>query len=316
MIDVRNRSESQRDRAVGSLLGLAVGDALGATLEFTSRDSKAPVLDLVGGGPFDLKPGEWTDDTSMALCLADSLIACGGFNPEDLLSRFVLWWRQGANSVNGICFDIGNTTSASLRRFEQTGRVTAGPEDQRQAGNGSLMRLAPVAIFAAGDHSEAERLAELQSRTTHPAPIAHEACRLFARKLSLAICGAGKDEVLLPVEWTGSPEINDIARGGWRGKDRDGISSSGYVVHTLEAALWCIGQCDDFEDAVILAANLADDSDTVAAVAGQLAGAVWGHRSIPERWLETLAWREHLIERAEALLDAGWRRIGLDPYGA
>ncbi len=252
-----------------------------------------------------MNPGAWTDDTSMALCLADSLIHCHGFKPEDLLARFVGWWQYGMNSVTGRCFDIGNTTRASLSNFEETGPLTAGPIDPRQAGNGSLMRLAPVAIFAAGDADEAERLADLQSRTTHPAPVAHEACRLFARKLPLALRGAGKAEVLLPVEWAGSPEIAEIALGDWSSKARDDISSSGYVVHTLEATLWCIHQCETFEDAVILAANLADDSDTVGAVTGQLAGAIWGWQSIPGRWLERLAWREHLIERAETLLGAG-----------
>jgi ADP-ribosyl-[dinitrogen reductase] hydrolase len=306
---MRNRTDVKSDRAVGAMLGLAVGDALGATLEFSRRDSNPMVRDLVGGGPFGLKPGEWTDDTSMALCLADSLIARRGLDPDDLLKRFVAWWRQGTNSnVAGICFDIGNTTRASLRRFEQTGQLAAGPEDPNQAGNGSLMRLVPVAIFAAGDAAEAERLADLQSRTTHPAPVAHEACRLFARKLTFALSGASKDRVLQAEAWAGTPEIADIAGGGWRDKPRHDISSSGYVVDTLEAALWCIDRSDTFEDAVILAANLGDDSDTVGAVTGQLAGAIWRHRSIPDRWLEKVAWREHLIERAETLLEAGRNR--------
>ena len=269
------------------------------------RDSKPIVTELIGGGPFGLAPGEWTDDTSMALCLADSLIACREFDPDDLLTRFVAWWRQGANSVTGRCFDIGNTTRRALQRSELTGELEFGMEDPRQAGNGSLMRLAPVAIFTAGDHDEAERLADLQSRTTHPAPVAHEACRLYARLLTSALLGAGKADVLTSGEWIGSPEITDIAQGSWRTKDRDEISSSGYVVHTLEAALWCIDRGENFEEAVILAANLGDDADTVGAVTGQLAGALWGRQSIPDRWLGKLAWSDRLIERAEKLIDVG-----------
>ena len=284
-----------RDRAEGALLGLAVGDALGTALEFTERDSHPEVTDLIGGGPFDLRPGVWTDDTSMALCLADSLIAEGGFDARDLLTRFVGWWRRGENRVTGRCFDIGITTRDALARFEATGDLEASPPDSRQAGNGSLMRLSPVAIFAAGDAAEAERIADGQSRTTHPAPVAHEACRLFARLLTEAITGGSPREVLRPRFWEGSPEIEAIARADWSKKQRDQISSSGYVVHTLEAALWCVGSGGSFERALILAANLANDSDTVAAVTGQLAGALWGASAIPERWLQKLAWREHIL---------------------
>ncbi len=179
-----------KNRALGALPGLAVGDALGAPLEFTRRDTLPEVRDLIGGGPFRLKPGEWTDDMSMALCLADSLIACRALDPADLLRRFVGWQREGDNSVTGRCFDIGVTTSRSLARFERSGQTEAGPEDPHQAGNGSLMRLAPVALFAASDAVRAAELAELQSRTTHPAPVAHDACRFFAELLVEAIGGA------------------------------------------------------------------------------------------------------------------------------
>ncbi|MBA3520773.1 MAG: ADP-ribosylglycohydrolase family protein [Rhizobiales bacterium] len=294
-----------KNRALGALLGLAVGDALGAPLEFTRRDTLPEVRDLIGGGPFRLKPGEWTDDMSMALCLADSLIACRALDPADLLRRFVGWQREGDNSVTGRCFDIGVTTSRSLARFERSGQTEAGPEDPHQAGNGSLMRLAPVALFAASDAVRAAELAELQSRTTHPAPVAHDACRFFAELLVEAIGGATKHEVLRTRPWGGAPEIVAIAGGNWRGKTREQISSSGYVVHTLEAALWCVERSSGFEEALILAVNLADDSDTVGAVTGQLAGALWGKSGIPGRWLEQLAWRERIEGRAEALIGVG-----------
>src|ERR1700754_2398601 len=110
--------EAVRDRAVGALVGLAVGDAVGTTLEFSRRDSMPPLKDMVGGGPFRLQPGQWTDDTSMALCLADSLLACDGLNQHDLMQRFLRWWRDGENSCTGECFDIGITTRTALMRFE------------------------------------------------------------------------------------------------------------------------------------------------------------------------------------------------------
>ncbi|MGC2412165.1 MAG: ADP-ribosylglycohydrolase family protein [Stellaceae bacterium] len=134
------------DRALGCLLGLAVGDALGTTLEFERRDVRPLLTDLIGGGPFGLKPGEWTDDTSLALCLADSLIACGGLDQRDLMSRFVRWWREGENSHNGRCFDVGITTRQALSRFVRTGDPVAGSTDPNAAGNGSIMRLAPVVL--------------------------------------------------------------------------------------------------------------------------------------------------------------------------
>jgi len=292
-----------KDRAVGALLGLAVGDALGTTLEFRARDEHPHVSTMVGGGPFRLKPGQWTDDTSMALCLADSLIACQGIDPQDLMERFVAWWRTGNNSVTGQCFDIGNTTSEALERFELTGKVFA-PKDPAQAGNGSLMRLAPVVLFARGNATAAEQMAYLQSTTTHPAPEAHDACRFFARLLNEAVTGATKDEVLEAREWAGEPAVAAIAAGSWRDKTRAQISSSGYVIHTLEAALWCVDRSSTFAEAVILAANLADDADTVAAVTGQLAGALWGADGIPQEWLDILAWRESIEARAILLLGA------------
>lgn len=135
-----------RDRAIGALLGLAVGDALGTTLEFSARDGRERITDMVGGGPFKLEPGQWTDDTSMALALADSLIARDVLDERDLMTRFVSWMDEGAYSSNGRCFDIGNTVSAALNRFKATGDPIAGSTDPRTAGNGSLMRLAPVAI--------------------------------------------------------------------------------------------------------------------------------------------------------------------------
>ena len=148
-----------RDRFRGCLLGLAAGDALGTTLEFRKPGTFDPIDDLVGGGPFRLKPGQWTDDTSMALCLATSLVERGGFDPMDQIQRYVRWWREGyLSSIEGHCFDIGTTVSNALSRFERTGEPYAGSSlTQTTAGNGSLMRLAPVPMYFAGRRSESNR---------------------------------------------------------------------------------------------------------------------------------------------------------------
>jgi ADP-ribosyl-[dinitrogen reductase] hydrolase len=289
------------DRALGSLLGLAVGDALGTTLEFSDRDTQPPLTDIVGGGPFRLRPGEWTDDTSMALCLADSLIACGGLDQRDLMERFLRWWQEGYNSHNGRCFDIGITTRNALDRFQDSGDPIAGSTDPNTAGNGSVMRLAPVALRWVNEPAEAIAAARAQSVTTHGAPAAVEGCALLADILIAAIVNGDKPLVLRRRS-AAEPSIEAIADGSWRGKSRNDIKSSGYVVDTLEAALWCVGRTDSFTDAVLLAANLGGDADTVAAVTGQIAGALWGHKAIPVHWLQLLAWRNQIEQKGRELL--------------
>ena len=299
-------SEVLADRAYGAMLGLAIGDALGAPLEFSRRDSLPVVSELIGGGPFGLRAGEWTDDMSMALCLADSLIANGGLNDHDLLDRFLRWWKEGENSVTGRCFDIGNATRFALERYQRLrSPAGSGPREARHAGNGSIMRLAPAAIFAAPDEELARALAAGQSEATHANDQTCAASELLATLLVEAMSGRPKEEVLASRLTFGTVETMDIAAGTWVGKSRDEIHSSGYVLDTLEAALWCVQRTSTFEEALILAVNLGDDSDTVGAVTGQLAGALYGRSAIPERWLQKLAWREHIEERVSALLQAG-----------
>ena len=265
-----------RDRALGAFLGLAVGDAVGTTLEFCARDIEPRLKDMVGGGPFGLPPGGWTDDTSMALALADSLATCETLDCRDLMDRFVSWRREGEYSHTGSCFDIGGTISAALNRYQRTGDPMAGSTDPWSAGNGSLMRLAPVALRFWTDRAQLDRAAAQQSRTTHGAQEAVDACRGFADMLADAISGKARPDVLAPRAFDGAPGISGILGGSWRQRARDGIRSSGYVVHTLEAAIWSVARTANFRNAVLLAANLADDADTVAAVTGQLAGALYG----------------------------------------
>ena len=178
------------------MLGLATGDALGTTLEFSPPGSFEPIDDMVGGGPFGLEPGQWTDDTSMALCLAESLIEKGGFDAEDQMQRYVRWYRTGYMSSTGECFDIGNTISFALQRFENGSGPFAGPTDPSSGGNGSLMRLAPVALAFASDPEQAIHFAGESSRTTHGAPEPIDACRYYAGLIVGACQGCSKDELL------------------------------------------------------------------------------------------------------------------------
>jgi ADP-ribosyl-[dinitrogen reductase] hydrolase len=305
----------------GALLGLACGDALGTTNEFEDRDTFPPLTDMVGGGRFRLEPGQWTDDTSMAMCLAESLVERGGFDAADQMERYLRWWKSGYWSSTGRCFDIGGTVNSALARFERTRDPWSGPSDPNTAGNGSLMRLAPVVLFFGSDVREAAKMAAESSRTTHGALEAVDACRYFGVVLAGALAGGPKEQILSSTysEVSGlggtlSPRIAAIAAGSFRskrvpkpGENFDGmrhVCNSGYVVDTLEAALWAFSHHDDFRSGALAAANLGGDADTIAAVYGQLAGAYYGEEGIPPEWLGRLARREDIAGLAERLLQA------------
>jgi ADP-ribosyl-[dinitrogen reductase] hydrolase len=290
------------DRARGALLGLAVGDAIGTTVEFKPRGTFKPLTDMIGGGPFGLAPGQFTDDTSMALCLGASLID-KGFDLHDQLTRYVRWSTEGYMSSNGRCFDIGIATSAALQRFQRSANPLAGSTDPSSAGNGCLMRLAPVPIRYMDQPEEAVRLSEEQARTTHQAPECLGASRLFGELLVRALQGKPKEEVLAPHALAGKlpTKLEAIGQGRYRSKGREAIRGTGYVVDSLEATLWCFAQTDNLRDCILMAANLGDDADTTAAQAGQLAGAFYGESGIPAGWLGKLTMMEVIRDMADAL---------------
>ena len=292
--DPREGQPGVIERARGAMLGLAVGDALGSTLEFAARTASVKDYhrEMIGGGPFGLEPGQWTDDTAMAFALAKSLTLRNGFDPHDVMNRFVAWYRNGEYSCMGSCFDIGGTTRLALEHFERTGDPFAGSTDENTAGNGSLMRLAPVALFGLDNEAEAIRIAREQSRLTHAAAQCIDACDLFVRLLRSTVLGGG--HLLELGRWSGHPDIEEAKTAYWGGRERRFIRSGGYVAETLEAALWAVGSSGSFEQALISAVNLGGDADTVGAVTGALAGAKWGERAIPTRWLEPLAWRHKI----------------------
>lgn len=289
------------DRYRGALLGLACGDAVGTSVEFMSRGSFAPVTDMLGGGPFSLAAGKWTDDTSMALCLAESLIVKRGFDPRDQMTRYANWYEWGYWSSTGTCFDIGMTTKAAIHSFLSTGEPYSGSTESDTAGNGSIMRLAPIAMYFGCDEVLVQDMAAKSSMTTHGAPDCLDACRLFAVALSRALRGLQKDEVLnLSDVPLASPKLQRLAAGEYLAKAASDVSGSGYVVESLEAALWCFARHDSFRAAVLEATNLGDDADTTAAVVGQLAGAYYGASGIPLEWMA----RIHLCSEIAALADA------------
>ena len=300
------------DRRRGTLIGLAVGDALGAAVEFRSPGSFAPVTGYRGGGPHGLDAGEWTDDTSMALALADS-IATVDWNLNDQADRYVEWWKTGKYSVNGRCFDIGITTRSALATYvAKKDALTSGDRSERASGNGSIMRLAPVPIRFG--HLYADQLLQLSclagesSIPTHPSEQCVSACRYLATVLAALIHGEDRDQVLSP-DWKSLQQLNDIqplhpliqeiAEGSFRQKQPPAIQGSGWVVKSLEASLWAFHDAETFNEAVLRAVNLGDDADTTGAICGQLAGAYWGESGISESLRTGLA-RMDMLEEALA----------------
>jgi ADP-ribosyl-[dinitrogen reductase] hydrolase len=297
--------EAARDRALGCMLGLAVGDAVGAAVAFKPRGSFAPVADMVGGGPIGLAPGEWTSATAMALCLARSLLAKCALDQLDFMNRLRGWMERGENTVNGTAVNVGTTTRTAIELFARTDEPAAGAVDSESAGNGSLARMAPLALFAAGDEVEARFLSNKQSRATHGTIECLDACELFVAQLVDALNGADFDAATRPRIMALCPNVLAINGGEWIDKLREAIQSSGYVVETLEAALWSVARARDFREAVLTAVNLGGDADSVGAVAGQLAGALYGASAIPAEWLEKLAWRDEIERLAGELFALG-----------
>ena len=313
--------ELSRSRFRGCLLGLAVGDAVGTAVEFKPPGSFTPLTDMVGGGQFNLAPGEWTDDTSMALCLAESLIEKQGFDPVDQLERYVRWYRTGYLSSNGRCFDIGITICNSLQHFERTHEPYPGPTAPHTAGSGSLMRLAPVPMFYALHPELAIEKCADSSRTTHANQKAVDACRYYGALLLAALNGQTKDDLLsllavvdirqadmqrvnIAAQLSNlEPSIGEVAQGSYKQKDPPAIEGSGYVVRGMEAALWAFHRSTSFREGCLLAANLGDDADTTSAIYGQLAGAYYGEDGIPVEWRSRLALGDLIRSYADKLFD-------------
>lgn len=281
-----------KDKFRGVLLGMACGDALGAQVEFKKRDTYPHQLLMMGGGPHRLEPGQWTDDTAMALHLLTHMRA-GDETCEDrhgLALRWLGWYRKGDGSCTGTCFDIGTQTAGALAHWERHG--TAPTHDPKKRGNGALMRVAPVALVHYGHDStkraNAEQAAIAQALVTH----GRECAGLCAVYVDLLVrCMALEPEQALAVLRAAHPQV---AR-----RRRARVNSTGYDVDTFEAAVWAVCNSESTGEAIVLAANLGNDADTVAAVTGALAGAVWGTEGLRSQWLDCLAWNSYIAGLAD-----------------
>lgn len=298
------------------MIGHAVGDALGVPVEFCSREEIAedPVTDMRGFGSYPMPAGAWSDDTSMSLCALDSL-SKGVIDHDEIMDNFVRWASNDEFTPTGEMFDIGRTCLTAIRNFlEVDGRpaLECGLTDERSNGNGSLMRIHPFALYAfvkGGTLGKSLDIIREGSIMTHAHPRTIYACGIYAMVFWEILKGTDKAKVLSEIEnaavlFDGSyPEESDHFEWAFHkklaSKSADEISSSGYVVHTLEAALWCLLTTNSYKECVLKAVNLGEDTDTVAAVAGGLAGAMYGYDAIPEEWRNTLIRREYIEEMCE-----------------
>jgi ADP-ribosylglycohydrolase len=307
-----------KDRYRGLLLGLAAGDACGQPAVHRKPGTFTPVGDLLGGGPFDLPRGAWTDKTAMALCLADSLIETGAADAADQLHRYLRWQREGYLSSTGQCIGISAATARALAQAQWTGNPIAGAHDPAKAGKEPLARVGPAVAFLLADPEEAIEAAVTAARVTHQAPITLDAVRYFAGLLAGALQGAPRVELLRPMfspvdgYWSRhllKPEVAAVAQGAWAEKSPPRIFGGGQAAQALEAVLWAFERGHSFRDTVLAAVNLGGDADVTGAMAGQLAGAHYGSAGIPAVWRASLAETGTLTARADRLLERAFRRL-------
>jgi ADP-ribosyl-[dinitrogen reductase] hydrolase len=271
---------------VGALIGLAVGDAVAAATQHRKPGSFTPVGDMIGGGPFDLPRGGWSDDTAMALCLAESLLESSGFDARDQVKRYARWQQEGYLSATGQCVGITASTARALAVAQWRRQLFAGSHDPTQLDPEPLSRVAPAVLFFLPSVDTAVRQAADAARTTCQAPEVLNSCRRLAIALHAAVLGQTKAVILA----TAQP----IARSAPR--------STATAATSLAAAFWAFSSADNFRDAVLRAANVGGNSDVVAAVCGQLAGAHYGIAAIPPAWRNGLIQNDLIENFADRLL--------------
>ena len=307
-----------RERYHGALLGLAIGDALGCAVQHRKPGTFTPLGDLIGGGPFDLPRGAWSDDTAMALCLAESLLESGGPDPADQVRRYQRWQREGHLTSTGQCVGITAAVSRALAMAQFSGKPHAGSHDPARVDKEPLSRVAAAVLFHFADPQAAVEQAAECARVTHQAPIVLDACRYFGALLVGAVGGATKTQLLspdyspVPGLWSRQPlkpAVAALAAGSFRKKAPPDIDTGGTIVQTLEAALWALDRSRNFREGALLAVNLGMDADVTGAVYGQLAGALYGVAAIPPAWRNALLERPLIEEFADRLLAAAMERM-------
>lgn len=322
--------EGEEEKMVrDGMMGLAVGDALGVPVEFRSRRElkENPVVDMREYGTHSQPRGTWSDDSSMTFALMDSL--CAGIDYCDMMERFVSWVLEGRYTATGKCFDIGRTTAKALGRYKNDHRepLECGGDTQYENGNGSLMRILPIVLYAAGEESEEKKMELVHnvSRLTHAHRRSLMGCGIYAQVVWEMLREKGQGELFRSIQngmdaafgyYSQKREFQETAKLYEKVRSIEAlsrleekeISGSGYVIHTLEAALWCLATTHSYKECVLRAVNLGEDTDTVGAVAGSLAGLWYGMERIPREWLEATARRDWILERCGAFENTLKRR--------
>ncbi len=308
------------EKIKAGILGLAIGDALGVPVEFKSRDylKEYPLTDMIGYGTYNQPPGTWSDDSSMTFCTMQALL--NGYDLHRIADLFLNWMENAYWTAHDERFDIGITTSESLYRYKASKNpFSSGSKNENSNGNGSLMRILPMAFYSLNKPAE-ERFPLINevSSITHGHIRAALACFYYIEFAIGLIQGADKFSAYQSannkftefIKKHNECEIEKthfqlILSGNIHKTKEDKIESSGYVMHSLEASLWCLLNANSYKETVLKAVNLGSDTDTTAAIAGGLAGLVFGFDDIPKMWLNRLARLddiEHLCERfAEAI---------------
>ena len=309
-----------KNKILGGIFGLAVADAEGVPVEFQSRESlrNNPVTDMKGYGTHNQPPGTWSDDTSLTLCLLDSLTN-EGIDYADIMQRFLLWLDKGEYTAHGKVFDVGIATRKAIHRYRKgTEPLQCGGTSEQDNGNGSLMRILPLAFYCKSTKGESFMdIIHNVSSLTHAHKRSHIACGVYliiARSLleESDLKSTISSSLKKAEEFYGNKKeyAEDLKHYGRLFKKdfselpEKKIKSSGYVVDTLEAALWCLFNTSNYKDCVLRAVNLGEDTDTVAAVAGGLAGMFYGVEGIPKEWLDQLARREYIEKLCEYLYNS------------
>jgi ADP-ribosyl-[dinitrogen reductase] hydrolase len=294
-------AQALRARFLGALLGLAVGDACAAATQYRRPGSFPPVGDLLGGGPFDLPRGGWSDDTAMALCLAESLIECEGFDARDQVARYRRWQQEGYLSATGQCLGISASTARALALAEWRHRPYAGAHDPQALDPEPLSRVAPVAMYYFADPISAAQYAAEAARTTCQAPGVLTACRALAAALHASLSGEARAVILARAGEALGPAA--AARRSARRAARTAPAA-------LAAALEAFGRTTSFREAVLASANLGGNCDVVAAVCGAIAGAHYTQGAIPTLWRNSLMKLQLIESAADRLLTRALLGLG------
>jgi ADP-ribosylglycohydrolase len=298
---------SLRDRFLGAMVGLAVGDAVAAATQLRRPGSFADVGDMLGGGPYDLPRGAWSDDTAMALCLADSLITCGQSDPADQLDRYVRWKNSGYLTATGQCVGITAATAQALARAQWRNRSFAGSHDPARSEPEPLSRLAPAVLFSFGDVNLVSTYVVDATRVTCQSPIVLTCARLQSAMLLAALHGEPREQVLAPAkQFLSKPSIPaDLLTAADQARQPAGADA----VAALAAARGALASTGNFRDGALAAVNLGGNSDVIGAIYGQLAGAYYGINAIPQTWRTALVQRVQIESFADQLLTAALVRM-------